>query len=204
MIYFTTDPYHINSPDRNTVVDGFPLAGSGLYTGLALDNNVPGTIMSLWGSPTFVAALYGGTSSGSLRLQATSTIDNWDNEGSVVPVNVILAGLPAGTPAWFQIQVYDNRAGSAADAWARPWVYAGVSQIFQATPQAADYDPIYAQSPSPVNSTWAPGAFVPVDFADLGGFYGAIAVYANVVPEPGTFALVGLGAAGLMIFRRRR
>ena len=50
--------------------------------------------------------------------------------------------LPAFTPAFFQIQVYDSRALSAADAWAQGNLYAGVSPIFQATPQAAVFAPL--------------------------------------------------------------
>jgi hypothetical protein len=217
LIYFTTDTTKLFPQDRNTVVDGFPLAGSGLYTGLALDNNVPGTIMSLWNSPTFVAALYGGTSANSLSLQTTTTIDNWLSEGNMVPVNMIFGyntptPLPGGTPAYFQIQVFDSRAnafspvingvgGGATDAWAHWYAgeYAGESPIFQATPAPSTFNPIYQSSP-PVNSTWAAGTFELVDYP---GAYGAIEVYTGI-PEPGIFALVGLGAAGLVTFRRRR
>jgi hypothetical protein len=171
-------------------VAGFPLAGSGLYTG-------PGsTIAALDGSPTFVAALFAGTSPSSLSLQTTTTIDDWYNEGSVVPVNVILAGLPAGTPAWFQVQVYDSRLTNAYSCG-----YAGVSPIFQATPQASVYSPIYFRSPSPVNSTWAPGTFPLVDMVQYGpGFYGGIQVptcfcdyFGEFTPQP-TNQTVVLGA----------
>ena len=53
--------------------------------------------------------------------------------------------------------------------------YGGLSPIFQATPQQVVYSPIY-QTQSPVNSTWAPGTFSPVDFAGYPGYYGGIEV----------------------------
>ena len=67
LIYFTTDLMKLVAADRTATADNgggagpFPIAGSGLYTGLGL-NHTPGTIMSLAGSPTLIAALYGGTS----------------------------------------------------------------------------------------------------------------------------------------------
>ena len=190
-IYFTTNTSKLAPADQNAIVQGFPLAGSGLYTGDYA--GAPGTIMSLSGSPTFVAALYGGTSSNSLSLQTTTTIGDFNLEGWVVPVNCTFASLPAGTPAWFQIQVFDSRAntnaavingvgGGAADAWAHQNWYAGASQVFQATPSAFIYYPIY-QASAPVNSTWAPGTFSLTDWPVAeGGPAGAIEVHVN--PRP--------------------
>ena len=166
LIYFTTDKAGLAPADQYTTVDGFPLAGSGLYTGAG------GTIPALAGYVSFVAGLWAGTSSNSLSLRATTFIDGYANEGQVNPTEVILAGLPAGTPAWFQVQVYDDRAASAADAWA-VGEYAGVSAIFQATPQAGIFAPIYQRS-APVNSTWPPGTFQLVD--NYPGADGGIAV----------------------------
>jgi hypothetical protein len=199
LIYFTTDTSRLLSGDRLTTYDGgygagaIPLAGQTLYTG--------GTIAALASPTTFTAGLWAGTSSGSLNLITTTTLSDAANAGLINPVS-ITTGFPAGTPVWFQVQVYDSRGHSAAEAWALN-CYAGVSQVFQAIPQAADYAPIFLPSPSPVNSTWAPGTFVLPDLPGFDGWYGGIAVYAKAVPEPGTFALIGLGAAVLMIFRRR-
>jgi alpha-tubulin suppressor-like RCC1 family protein len=155
--------------DAGKTVGGFSIAGSSLYTGAG------GTMASLAGSPTLIVGLWGGTSPSSMTLRATTTIGDVNFAGLVVPVNVILAGLPAGTPAWFQVQVYDSSATNTADAWARGFMYAGESPVFQATPQAAVFSPIY-QRAAPVNSTWAPGTYVPVDYAGFPGYFGGIEI----------------------------
>jgi hypothetical protein len=81
LIYLTTDTSKLAPADRTTTVDGtelcggiLPLAGNSLYTGLTLSATL-GTIMSLSGSPTIIAALYGGTSSNSLSLPALQQLD---------------------------------------------------------------------------------------------------------------------------------
>jgi hypothetical protein len=203
LIYFTTGTldsrgfgFVMMPADVGKTVGGFPLAGSSAYTGAG------STIAALAGSPTLVAGLWAGTSPGSLSFVTSATIGDVNLAGQINGVQANLAGLPAGTPAFFQVQVYDSRATSALDAW-EYMEYAGESPVFQATPQQAVYSPIY-QTASPVNSTWAAGTFSPVDFVGYPGYYGGIAVGIPIIPEPGTFALVGLGAAVLMIFRRRR
>jgi hypothetical protein len=195
LIYFTTDTLRLVPADRTATADNgggagpFPIAGSGLYTG-------PGsTIAALSGSPTIIAALYAGSSPNSLSLQTTTTIGDAALEGTVEEVHCIFASIPAGTPAWFQVQVFDSRGdassavingvgGGAADAWAHANLYAGVSQIFQATPSYSVYLPIWVPT-APANSTWAPGTFPVVDMVQFGpGYYGGIEVYANPGPPP--------------------
>jgi hypothetical protein len=196
LIYFTTSTRYLHPEDVGKTVGGFPLAGSSAYTGTG------STIAALAGSPTFLAVLWAGPSAGSLSFVTSATIGDVNLAGQINGVQVNLAGLPAGTPAFFQMQVYDSRYPSTAAAWAA-MDYAGESPIFSATPQAAVYSPIY-QTASPVSSTWAPGTFVPVDFAGFPGYFGGIAIGVYGSPEPGTLTLVGLGAAVLMIFRRRK
>ena len=186
----------LNPGDAGKTVAGFPLAGSSLYTGAG------STVASLAGAPSFTVGLWGGTTAGSMTLQATTTLADVNLAGQLVPVNVTFAGLPAGTAAFFQIQVYDSRYTSAVDVWAHGYGYAGESPVFQATPQASVYSPLYFTAPSPVNSTLPVGTFVPLDYAAYPGYRGLIEV--GGIPEPGTFALVGCGTAVLMLFRRRR
>lgn len=186
LIYLTTNTGRLLGTDATKTADWgvgggpLPLPGSTLYT------DAGGTIAALTGSPTFVVALFGGTSSNSLSLQTTTTIDNMyhGNPGGILGCNVNFANLPAGTRAWFQVQVYDSRDADA-DASMYAEHYYGKSQIFRATPQAAVFAPIY-QTQSPVNSTWTPGTFEPTDIvANLGagsGYYGGISVQAGSVP----------------------
>lgn len=195
LIYMTTDTGQMNPADAGKTVGGFALAGSSLYTGAG------GTIASLDGAPTLIAGLWGGADAGSLTLQTTTSLANINLAGQLNQVSVTLA-LPAGTPASFRIDVYDSRNTSAADAWAMLNRYAGSSGVFTAVPQASVYSPIY-QATAPVNSTLPVGTFVPLDYAAYPGYAGLIEVYATI-PEPGIFALAGLGLASLLIFRRRK
>jgi hypothetical protein len=170
LIYFTTNTNFLLPGDVGRAVGGFPLAGSSAYTGAG------STIAALAGSPTLIAGLWAGYSAGSMTLQTTTTIADVNLAGQINGVQANFASLPAGTPAFCQVQVYDSRATSAFDAWAHYGWYAGVSPIFQATPQEAVYSPIY-QTQSPVNSTWTPGTFAPVDFAGFPGYFGGIEVH---------------------------
>jgi hypothetical protein len=201
IIYFTTDTTHL-LPADNKAVAGYQLAGSGAYGGTS------STIASLAGSPAFTVALYGGASAGSLSLLTTTTIATYGAEGQIVQANTTFASLAAGTPAFFQIQVFDGRAANTAAAWLTPnpsdplgllSLYAGESAVFSAVPQASAYSPIY-QAGSPVNSTLGVGA---QNILDYPGAKGLIGLQAVVVPEPATFALAGLGLAALVAFRRR-
>jgi len=212
LIYFTTSTSGLMPGDvGKTFVN--PVSGnpnSILGSTLATD----GSIGVLSGAPTFTAYLYGGTSPGSLTLQTTSTLDSWGNgsPGSIVNVNATFTGphggpsLPAGTAAYFQVVVSDQVLGNSDPALVPDWqqgFYGGNSPVFQSSPVsllAFIWNPT-----APVNSTWAPGSFHPTDLAEagLGDFgFGGIEVFA-IIPEPGTFALAGLGLAALLAFRRR-
>jgi|ERR1035437_200008 hypothetical protein len=198
LIYMTDGTIldHILAPaDVGKNVGGFSLAGSSLYTGAG------GTVASLAGVPGLTVALFGGTTAGSMSQLTTGTLGDVNFAGLInPPANVTFASLPAGTPAFFQIQVFDTRYASAAAAWNVPYIYAGESSVFQATPQTSVYSPIYSAT---ANSTLPVGTYIPKDYAAYPGYAGLIEVYATV-PEPGTFALAGLGLASLMIFRRRK
>lgn len=190
LIYFASDASMLGMGDRFTFADdGFgcgpvPIAGSSAYTGLGLDGT-PGTVMSLFGSLTYVATLYAGLSSAYLSPVATTTIGDINNPGGVAPVDVELM-LPAGTSASFQVQVYDSRGTSTTDAWGRG-LYAGQSPIFTATPSDVIFSPIWLRQP-PVNSTWAPGFQVLADLAPecVGpGFRGGIELWGCLSGQAG-------------------
>ena len=195
LIYFTTDTTQLAAADVGKTVGGFALAGSSAYTGAG------STIAALAGTPTLVAGLWAGAAAGSLSFVTATTIADVNLAGQIVGVQANLAGLPAGTPAFFQMQVYDSRNANALESQLAG-NYWGQTAVFSAVPQAAVYSPIY-QTAAPVNSTWTAGTFVPVDFAGFPGYFGGVALQGGIIPEPGTFALAGLGIAALLVFRRR-
>jgi hypothetical protein len=152
--------------------------------------------------------VYGGTSASSLSLQTVTTIDTWGYEGQVVVVPMTFATLPANTMAYFQVVVWNNPAGSTMltapttvptlSVWDAGW-YGGETTVFTASPSVGAYTPITTTA-APTSSTWTAGTFATVD----GAGNGSIALTYNAVPEPGTFALAGLGLAALLVFRRRK
>jgi hypothetical protein len=205
LIYFTTDTTKLLPADAARTVNGFALHGSTLST------TASGSMASLAGAPSFTVALFAGATSNSLSQVATGIIGDPNSGGLITPqVNLTLAGLPAGTAAFFNLEVFDSRATSTANAWAtlNPLsstlsLYAGQSGVFSAIPQTSVYSPIWTaggtvQSTMPVGST-----FVPNDYVGFGGFFGSIPVSAAIVPEPGTLALAGLGLVSLLALRRR-
>jgi hypothetical protein len=120
------------------------------------------------------------------------------NAGALVTVGVNNAGVLKGgfsylAGATFPLQ--GSTAGSTIQALAVAW-----SSAF-ATPQAAaaggsflGYSPLLQYATAPDGSSSAPS------FAAAG----MPAFGVNPVPEPATFALAGLGAAAMLIFRRRK
>jgi len=195
LIYITTDTSKLAAGDATKTADWglgagpVALPGSSLYTGAG------STAAALGG--TWVVSLMGGAAANSMSLQTTAELADIasGNFGGINGfIDTTLSGLPAGTPAFFQVDV-SNGAG-----------YSGQSIVFQATPQLSVYSSIFYLPPSPVASTWTPGTQEMTDFvANVGagsGYFGGIAV-ATAVPEPGTFALAGLGLAALLVLRRR-
>jgi len=192
LIYITTDTTKMLAADVTKTADNQFGAGLVALPGSSLYSGVNSTAAALGG--TWVVSLYGGVSSSSLSLQTTTTLADVSsgNCGGIVAVNLTFASLVDNSPAWFEIKVGNGAA------------YAGQSMLFEATPQTAVFSPIY-QTQAPVSATLAPGTQELTDYvANFGagsGFLGGIAV--SVVPEPGTFALAGLGLAALLVFRRR-
>lgn len=163
---------------------------------------------------TLVAALYGITGNNGATLNLVTAIPltgtSVGTPGRMASKNLIMAGIPGATVASFGIvisdlAVIDHPATIPGTTLVRNTIsslpevvagfgaadYFGTSGLFTAIPGTSTitYPPIYATTAPPggVSSTWVAGA-----------------VYVNVVPEPSTFALAGLGAAALLIFRRRK
>jgi len=90
--------------------------------------------------------------------------------------------------AVLQIRVWDNSSGlyptwaQAAVAWQAGTIAAGMGNLFTVNAIGGDLNP----APTPVGQQ-------------------SFNIYSiSAVPEPSTFVLAGLGAAGLLIFRRRK
>jgi hypothetical protein len=215
IVYFSSDSSKLAPLDQAKSPDGYALAGSGAYVGTDPGSGLNGTIVSLANPGTFVAALYGGATAGSLSLQTVAGIGDWGSEGLFVPIdgtaslNTTFATLPNNVMAYFQIVVWNNTAWSTLAtaptsvpnlANLNGW-YAGETAVFTAVPSSGAYSPIN-QTGDPVNSQWAAGNYAVVDGAGNGAI--ALQYYGGAVPEPGTFALAGLGLATLLVFRRRK
>jgi hypothetical protein len=178
LVYFTTDASGLAAGDA-------ALAGRGPGGGR---NPADGTLL---------ADLYSGTSIGTMALVKSTTFTNSPAEGRWVSSAVTLP-TSGGVTTFFQIQIHDSRETTAAGSQGAGH-YFGSSPVFTAVPGSVTPVNLYAHS-SPVNSTWPDGTFGMDQTA--AGSKGAIEL--RVIPEPTTFALAGLGAAALMIFRRRK
>lgn len=150
---------------------------------------------------TLVAGLYAGTTSSTLYYYGSAALNSTAIPAGNIPayhvvLNAIAAsGAPAipgiasgtaigATTPWFQIQVWDSAYATYAAALAAG-SYVGLGPEFQLNP-GPSLAYTFTSPPGP-NTTWSETPIV-----------------VSLVPEPSTFALAGLGAAALMIFRRRK
>jgi len=121
-----------------------------------------------------------------LRVSTSSAIGTWTGGSRTFQSAAPGAGLT------LQIRVWDINFGATYDAAAANPNNGGLigkSGLFAYTvPQATD----------------PASAFVMANWTSqtIGGVTGGVVI--DVVPEPATFALAGLGAAALLIFRRRK
>jgi hypothetical protein len=178
----TAGPYYGQPVNSDTIPPSFGL------TGLAVD-------------------LYMGTSSSQLYLYSTTTMAPLAvGAGKISTLSVIANANPAtGAPlltgtVFVEVQVRDTGASA-------PNIFTGQFDAFKAYGKSAEfsftlgtsitYPPLWNQT----SGTWPIGTFN-MDQSVFNGFRGAIEV--NLIPEPSTFALAGLGAAAMMIFLRRK
>lgn len=170
----------------------FPADSS--LAGKAVGNMVP-----LPSGITLVAGLYGGTSSANLFLYSTVAMTQPNTPGGYIPATHIkLVAQPNGAPdipgiayltpigpstPWFQVKIWDSAFETYELAVGAS--YAGELPLFQFNPGRSIIYPLITTRDG--NSTWS-----------AGGFLQPLAA-----PEPSTLALVGLGAATLLVARRR-
>jgi PEP-CTERM motif len=174
-----------NNSDRLFTISN-PVAG---------DTAGPIGVSPLASGNSLIAQLYAGTTAGSMTLQTSYVLDavNWGpTPGLMVPRGIILTGVPGGAVASFNIIVSDLVAGlgSSFTGVALPGAdYFGTTGTFTATPGASiSYPGLVGGGPS--GSTWGVGNLT------ISG--------AAIVPEPSSMVLAGLGAASLLLFRRRK
>jgi len=147
-------------------------------------------------------ALYWGTSSSSLALAVNGagpgvnpSVLNPASGGSGVagvlnPQSIQVTGNGGGTPVFVQLKVWDAAYATYDLAFAAG-SYTGQNNIFQMTFGTSI---AYNSTLNGGGSTWtAAGNASPL----------VVGVPGSVTPEPGTMALAGLGAAAMMVFRRR-
>jgi len=133
------------------------------------------------GTTGFTAELMAGTSAANLASVATANfVAAGYFQGS--PATVAIATVTPGTAAFLQVRVFSTASGSFAAAQtanlANTW---GQSGVFSVVTGGAGSPPT---TPAPLT--------------------GLTSFSLNVIPEPSSLALAGLGAAALLVFRRRK
>jgi hypothetical protein len=176
---------------RNPIYDFNPAAPGVSQTGQSsLGTPTGGTVYggALLQGANYVAALYAGpagvTDASLLTFVTSGTFRT--ATGNVLPGGLINAifdvpiqGVAAGGVATLEVRVWDIRTGSSfANA-----ATSGRSGLFQS---------------QPLGGIGPAGPVLTPDMTGWSSFSLA------TVPEPSSFALAGLGAAALMIFRRRK
>lgn len=140
-----------------------------------------------------IAGLYAGATAGSLNLYAPRTGDprGFLMTSAAVPAGNILntqyqlnsPALPGGVTTFIQIKVWDAQYPNYEAAYAAQ-AYQGKTTVFTMTPGTS------ITYPSTLNGGNTTMQQVPI--------------VVELVPEPASAAVMGLGIAGMLIFRRRK
>jgi len=171
------DPANPGLAQQGNDASGFP-AGSVVYGGPRLSG--AGFTAQLWGAPGANAALSSlvactGYSSAGFRTGNAAGLWTTSTDAAVVP------GAAEGSVATLQVRVWDNTGGATTwDQAVAANAIRGESALFN--------------SPALGGLSPAPNLIGLTSFNLAGG---------GITPEPTTFALMGLGAAALLIFRRK-
>lgn len=132
----------------------------------------------------FTLAVYYGAASvtdpNALTLLVTAPFRTGGAAGLIAPIpDTVLAGIAPGASAQLQVRAWDN-VGGTITTWENPVNFTkGNSGMFLSQPLGG-------------------GVLLSPDMTGWQSFN----IY--VIPEPSTFVLAGLGAAALLIFRRRK
>ena len=132
---------------------------------------------------TLLVDLFGGATAGTMTLQQTTTL-SLTLVGQFGPRN-FTSTLPGGVSSFWQVKVRENTFTTTELAQAGGGYY-GSSPVFTFTPSGTI---AFASIVNATASQWAPGT---------------VAINYVPVPEPSSMALAGIGAASLLIFRRRK
>jgi len=127
----------------------------------------------------YTVELLAGLTAGSLSSVGTTT---FAAPGIFLGGVKTLTGIAASSHPFFQVRAWDN-AGGTITTFAAATI-SGASVVWQLPASAALGDPNAVPTPTP-----PPGLLGMTSF--------------SLVPEPATFALLALGAAGLLIRRRK-
>jgi hypothetical protein len=134
--------------------------------------------------PVFQAELLAGPDAGSLTPRAATGFLTGGGAGYINGGTVTLAGIPGATAAFIQLRVWDTTKGAT-----------------YALAQASGLNDAYGFSSVFSVITGNPAAVPPGTPANL---VGLTSFNMQIVPEPSTFVLAGLGLASLLLFRRRK
>lgn len=160
---------------------GIP-AGTQVYTGAPL-------LGSAYSAVLFAAPGAGAAESSLTPSLTVTTFRTGAGAGfvSVPATAAVLAGVPADAPvATVQLRAWNNMGGTittweqAETAWLAGAIAAGKSATFNLNSIGGTFN-------------------APPNLSGLSSFN----IYMIPVPEPSTFALLGLGALGMLIFRRK-
>lgn len=162
-------------------LSGSPALNAPVYDGLNTTVKLAGT--------TYQAGLYAGSSAASLAYVGnstpflTGTAAGWFNGGTTV-----LNGIAGGATAWLQVYAWDTTLhGTTTGATLAQAMASGIPDVYGSSGVFS----VVSGNPTASPPT-TPAVMVGMNSFSL------------IVPEPSTFALAGLGAAALMIFRRRK
>ena len=145
----------------------------------------PATSAATPSGSLLLVELWGGTTAGTMTLQQSTTLGIGPSAGFFGPRTFTSANLPGATTAFMQVKVRETTF-TTAELAAAGGGYAGFSPVFTFRPSSTIAFNSIVVAGGTALSTWAAGP-----------------INVSVVPEPTSMALAGIGAASLLIFRRR-